>query len=243
MSFDLATLYTNALTGTGTISDIILVSVNDKKGIMPQNTTKKRGFVFDIPTEESVSLLSDVTDHYLEDNTAIHDQVSKKPRTITTGGYIGELNNVTPEALEPLEAVVDRLGLASAFIPELTNSALRAYNTAEQIYRVAKKAVTAIESAMGFEQVTRQMETYVMFRKWWEERTIFKVQTPFEYFQNAVIQSLRATQTENDKNTTYFEITFKEIRIAKTIFNSQNSIKDNGRAPTSSVETPTLTGA
>jgi hypothetical protein len=47
--------------------------------------------VFDIATDWSVELNSDITDYYVEDNTAVQDHIALKPKMVTISGYQGEL--------------------------------------------------------------------------------------------------------------------------------------------------------
>ena len=44
------------------------------------------GLVFDIRGEERMEFRSEITDHWLEDNTAIHDQISLNPEKVTLTG-------------------------------------------------------------------------------------------------------------------------------------------------------------
>jgi hypothetical protein len=51
------------------------------------------GFIFDIEGTTQHNLISDITDHYVEDNTAIQDHIALKPLTITLKNYHGEVKN------------------------------------------------------------------------------------------------------------------------------------------------------
>ena len=44
------------------------------------------GLAFDIFEEHKVELQSDITDHYVEDNTAIQDQIANRPLKFTLRG-------------------------------------------------------------------------------------------------------------------------------------------------------------
>jgi hypothetical protein len=235
---DLGSLYANAIQGSSSLADVILLSPDDKIGILPMDSVGQGGYFFHLPTEETVTFTSDVTDHYIEDNTSMQDHVAMKPRIVTTGGYIGELNNVTPKLLAPLKEVLNRLGTVTAYVPVLAVASQRAYNTAEQTYRAFLKAQRAFLMATGTDSVkkelmqTEQQKAYKQFYDWWKARTLFKVQTPYEAIENMVIMSLRVTQSESDKNSSMFELTFKEIRTAKSVFSLDNNL---GRLATQKV--------
>jgi len=234
----LATLTTTALG----LSNLILVSPQKTVGYQPQNTVTPSGvtaqqppaLLFHYEGEQSVTLESDITDHYIEDNTALQDQISLKPEMITTHGFIGELNDVAPAALAPVKAVADKLVSISGYTPALSATALLAYNTAFQLYQTAASAANSAVSAWatvtnsggnsyvgsnGLTAVANQNKQQIMFQQlygYWFNRVLFTVQTPWCVFENMAIKSLRAIQDAETNVITDFELTFKTIRIAST---------------------------
>lgn len=67
--------------------------------VRPQNPPPGiAGFLFDIPEEDQISLSADVTDHYLEDNTSVVDQIALKPEEVTVRGLVAELTSMQPNA-------------------------------------------------------------------------------------------------------------------------------------------------
>lgn len=50
------------------------------------------GFVFNIPQEEEMNLRSEITDHFVEDNTAINDEIALKPEEFTLRGIVAEVS-------------------------------------------------------------------------------------------------------------------------------------------------------
>ena len=48
-------------------------------------------FIFDIDGTVTHQLESDITDHYVEDNTAVQDHIALRPEKITLKNYQGEL--------------------------------------------------------------------------------------------------------------------------------------------------------
>lgn len=222
------------------VSDIILVNPKKDVGITAQKTADD-SFLFHIKGEEVVSLTSDVTDHFVEDNSSLQDQVSLKPETVTTAGYIGELNNVTPVPLEILKEVAERLQTLSPFVPALSSAALIAYNNAAQLYAIGNKTKDALVSAWGTingNGTAVQNEQQIAFNKfygWWKNHQLFTVQTPWCIFDDMIIMSLRATQGEDTRMITDFEITFKKMRFAKTLL-SKKKKQSSGRAAADSAD-------
>lgn len=245
-------------TAATALSNLVLVSPQNVVGYQPQQAgtltsqpalAPSPALLFHYEGENSVSLESDITDHYIEDNSAIQDQVALKPAIITVHGFIGELNNVPPVGLSFLKAIANQLTTVSAYTPQLTTTALIAYNEAFLIYQTAANAVnsavsawssltgsggenvigsTGLQSPISFTQ-TRQQTAFQQFYGYWNARTLFTVQTPWAIFQNMIIQKLRAVQDAESRMYTDFEVTFKTIRIASTSLTSALAAQVQGR--------------
>lgn len=234
----------NVTTAATGLSNLILVTPQKTVGYQPQLKPTKTGapqqqqppaLLFNYEGEQSISLQSDITDHFVEDNTAIQDQIALRPEKITTTGFIGELNDVSPRALALLKFAADKLTVISAYAPVLSVTALIAYNTAFQIYQtgsnVLNSAVASWSSLSGSGGTTtingtdidlqknqnKQQVAFQQFYGYWRDRTLFTVQTPWAIFQNMAIESLRAMQDAETRVITNFEITFKLMRFASTI--------------------------
>lgn len=238
----------NAANAAIGLSNLILVSPQSTIGYQPQNypswkndnSSQPPAILFNYEGEQTVSLSSDVTDHYIENNTAIQDQVALKPETITTSGFIGELNDVAPAALIPLQTVAEKLVAIGAYAPQISETAAIAYAKAFQLYQVgaslANSAVSSWSSLTGGgaqtvingattqqdivnqtnKSQTKQQIYFQQFYGYWKSRTLFTVQTPWAVFQDMIIQNLRAVQDAETRMITDFEITFKLMRFAST---------------------------
>lgn len=252
MAVNLSTL-APITTAASALSNLVLVSPQKVKGYQPQNGVvgskaptlpQPPSFLFDYEGEQTVSLESDITDHYIEDNTTIQDQWALKPEIVTTHGFIGELNNIAPKALQILQTAADKLTIISAYVPALSETALIAYNEAFLLYQTAASAVNSAVSAWssinssGGENVigssgllnnvfnagtgsisnnqNKQQIAFQLFYGYWNSRTLFTVQTPWAIFQNMAIQRLRAIQDAETRVISDFEITFKMMRFAST---------------------------
>ncbi len=239
---NLSTLSPITTTATA-LSNLVLVSPQKTIGYQPQNGIAKNGktsltkpaLLFHYEGEQTVTLESDITDHFVEDNTAIQDQISLKPEIISTHGFIGELNDVAPAILAPVQLLANKLVTVGAYLPSLSITALLAYNEAFQIYQVASNAAnsaiaawsaltgTGGESVVGSNGIqvqasqTKQQFYFQQFYAYWRARTLFTVQTPWAVFQNMAIKSLRAIQDAETNVITDFEVSFKMIRLASTV--------------------------
>lgn len=239
-------------TAATALSNLILVTPGSVSGYAPQNPTSADSseptlsqtdpsFKFHYEGEQSVSLQSDITDHYVENNTAVQDQISLKPVIITTQGYIGELNDVPPYGLQTAKLVAEKLTGISSYAPELSVTAQIAYNEAFFAYQIAASAINSAVSTWsslsssstaqnvigangGLTKATvqnKQQQAFTVFYGYWTSRRLFTVQTPWAVFQNMAILNLRSVQDAETNVITDFEITFKQIRVAKTAFGSK----------------------
>jgi hypothetical protein len=267
----------SSITTTATaLSNLILATPQQTVGYQPNNPPNSNGtpstaqppptFMFHYEGEQTAQMQSDITDHYIEDNTALQDQIALKPPEITTHGFIGELNNVLPPALAALQQVADKLTIVSAYTPALSASALIAFNTAVQLYQTAQNATNAAVSAWAsingtgsdgvsvitgqgtfdpaFNAQPNQNKQQLAFQQlygYWNLRTFFTIQTPWAIFENMVIKSLRSIQSEETTMISAFEITFKQLRFATTIV-SNGTVGSNqqGRSALQSANTTNL---
>lgn len=243
----------NLTTTAQAISNLILVTPNSNLGYKPQQTILPDGTVtaqdppvlFDYEGEQAGLFESDISDHYVEDNTAVQDQIALRPEIITTKGFIGELNDVAPGVLATLQAAANKLTVLNAFTPALSVTALLAYNEAFQAYQLGNLAASAGVSAWGalrgasapkfvngvaLETQTKQQAAFAKFYGYWRKRTLFTVQTPWALFQNMAIKTLRPIQDAATNTVTEFQVEFKMMRFANTISTSGLSLQFQGRA-------------
>lgn len=223
---------------------ILVTPVQNNKytPMVPTSLISNDSFLFDYEGENSTLMETDITDYYIETNSAIQDQVAIKPQIVTVQGYISELNNVVPESLSLIKTLVDKLTALSAYTPQLSISALRSYNLAVQAFNVAKNLKTTAQSVFGSpnpqgrtpeeragQPLNNQQNAYLKFKGWFENRTLFYVQTPWATIPNMIIKSLKVTQDPETRMISTFEITFKEIKFADTKTVSENTSTVQGR--------------
>lgn len=234
-------------TAATALSNLVLVSPQQTVGYQPQsqnqNAQQPPALLFHYEGEQSVDLESDITDHYVEDNTAVQDQIALKPEVINTEGFIGELNNVPPRALQLLKTLADKFTTIGAYTPGLSATAILAYNNAFLLYQVAQNAVNSSvaawssitgqdgENVIGSSGLgnafdastgsirnnqTKQQVAFQQFYGYWRSRTLFTVQTPWAVFQNMAIKRITAVQDAETKVVTSFKVSFKMVRFAST---------------------------
>lgn len=184
------------------------------------------GFLFDVKGRDEVNLQAEITDHWTENNTAIQDHIAIKPITIRVNGFVGELRtNYDPKTLQNIAANYAGKSTALAYLaPEITTQAKAVFNQMERLYGLYEKAnsveknlYAVFENTASAQTETKQQKAFQFFKNAWQARQAFQVQSPWQTFDNMYIQTLRATQDDETKYITEFEITFKQLRFANTL--------------------------
>ena len=241
------------ISSAGALGNLLLAFPQSNAGYTPQSAPVTPGitppvnpfsgllsagnaFLFNYEGEQTVYLESDITDHYIEDNSAIQDQIALRPELITTHGYVGELTDILPGINQIVQAAIQKLTLVSAFAPAFSVSAQNAINTAilaaEALASLKNSAIGALNtitpsgpnitgSAIFSPAQTNQSQAFQMFYGYWLNRTLFTIQTPWCIFQNTAIKTMRAIQDADTNVITDFEITFKVMRFTNTILGGQ----------------------
>ena len=201
----------------------------DKYVVTPANAFGLGGFVFDVDGETSINAVSEITDHFVEDNSAVQDHIATRPLTVTLGGFVGELSDVVGGDLQDVQQkAVQKLTVVSAYLPVLSTSAAfvkdvitdsksittdQAINNVNNIYATVKNLNPS---------ATKQQKAYTYFKALRDQKILVSLQTPFEYLPNMAIETLIATQGEDTNTVSTFSITLKQIRTVSTKFVSFN---------------------
>lgn len=123
---------------TSTLDIVRSLSTLEQQAIVRPNNPPPGigGFLFDIPGDEWVQLTSDITDHYVENNTSIQDQIALQPEQITVKGFVAELviGSAVPD---PNNAPSNPLPTCIPMMPPQTAGSL-----ADQLRDVASSVLT-----------------------------------------------------------------------------------------------------
>jgi len=201
--------------------------------VTPLNAFGVSGFIFDVEGETTVNLTSEITDHYLEDNSTVQDHIAIKPKKVTLKSYVGELvYNQDNSAVSAVQSVARKLTALSPYIPALTQGAQQAINARQNRFETGRglnirdalssltvnKAIdywSFVKNLVG--QQSRQQQAYAYFKALQSQKLLVSVQTPFEYMSNMAIESITAIQGEESKFISDFSVTLKEIRTASIL--------------------------
>ena len=231
---------TDIIAGAAPTQGGYLNALTKRAVIKPATAKGISGFVFDYDGETEIQLDSDVTDHYVEDNTAVQDHVSLRPRRITLHGYVAELVFRKPAGLLGL------LGSAQSGLTQL--NAYLGVNTPQMAQKIGS-AITAATSALNtlnqtvaraqniiglFSRAgaspTKQQLAYSRLEALWWSRSIVTVETPFAYFRSMIIEALSFSQDPETKTWSEISVTLKEFRTADVGTAKFDSTSFAGRA-------------
>ena len=199
--------------------------------VAPENINSEV-YIFDTRGDEEITLESDITDNYVENNSSVQDHIGLKPEMITLSGYVGELTNKPSEELKDIRTATPIIEGFNPFAPQITTSAQYLLNRTEEIFNVYKKMDRTIprleqmlKSVPVPPEVTNQQKVFGRFEELWRLRTLVTVYTPFIVMKDMAIQSVQARQEEGSAYISSFTVTFKRIRKVETLFVYSDAVK------------------
>lgn len=185
---------------------------------------------FDVIQEHSLSLQSQITDNWTENNSVINDHIANQPLVINLRGLSGELVYVpstTEGVLNTLYKTVnsvsgdtgiksDKLTIISALIPPVDNITQMAKNIITYTEASAKRYKTIIQNFLNpAVKQSRLKEIYRNLNLLREAKTALIVSTPYDTFDNMYIQSLTLRQANQDYITD-IELSLKQVNFTDT---------------------------
>lgn len=215
-----------------------LASTSGEMFLVAPEKLEKETYIFDTRGDEEITLESDITDNWVENNSTMQDHIGLKPITITLSGYVGELKN-TPRTEEQAvyETSSSLMSAATPFLPKLTTQAQYIFNRAQEVYDIYKKANRTerrIEDTLKkipvLDEASKQQQAFGKFYEMWATRHLSTVYTPFGAYESMAIEKIHAKQAEDSAYISEFSVTFKQVRIAKSIYVNKNTEKFAGRA-------------
>jgi hypothetical protein len=140
--------------------------------------------------------------------------------TISLTGKIGELVHKQQAGVTFLRAMADRLTAVGAISPSLGGKALSAISTYETVRSaydsVAKNLNSIADVFSGTAAMNSQQKALLTLKLLYDGRTLCSVETPWDTYQNMLIESFTASQDETNVMETSFTVNFKQIRYIET---------------------------
>ncbi len=191
------------------------------------------GHYFQVLEEDSISFQSQITDNYIENNTAVQDHIALNPVTITMRGYVGEVVFTPPMAFwnnltgvlegqitknDTATTATTKLAPIASLLPPVDNITQIAKNTAQYVessFNRYKKIYDQLTDKKINPITSRQEDSAKKLKSLWLNRTLVEVITPYGYYENMAIQSISLTQG-NTMTQSELSVTLKQIKYATT---------------------------
>ena len=183
------------------------------------------GFIFDIIGSEDMSIDSDITDHYLENNVAIQDHIALRPEQFTLSGYVGEIASSPVNAGTDILTQLQAFGPVSALLTTFSPQAAQVYN---RVSSIANNGQSLLNQAANLYSLfsdlstttNKQQNAFQYFYQLWQAGQLCEIETPWGIFENMAILNIRAKQNEMTRLITDFSVTFKKIRFANVLISN-----------------------
>lgn len=196
-----------------------------------QDDDNKLAIYFDVIQEHSITMTSQITDNWMENNTVINDHIANQPLVIslrglsgevvyvpsTTEGVLNTLYNAANNLSKNTAIRTDKLGVIAQLLPPVDNITQAAKNVVSYVeasFKRYKKIVTDFLSPTL--KQTRLKSIYQKLSNAWEMKTAFIVETPYSTFDNMYIQSLILRQ-DNQNFITDIGISLKQVNNTDTL--------------------------
>lgn len=192
---------------------------------------------FDVMQEHSIQLQSQITDNYIENNTAIQDHIAQSPTVVSLRGLSGEVVYTPPtKALDwtyskvntSIQKIANRSNMANTNILTDKLTVIPALlPPVDNITQIAKNAVQYVEASVNrYTKIinnftsdtikqTRLQQIYNDLSDLRAANVLFIVETPYTAFADMAIQSITLRQG-NENHITDIELTLKQINYATT---------------------------
>lgn len=195
---------------------------------------------FDTITEHSVSIQNQITDNWLENNSAVQDAIAHSPITVTLSGVSGELVYVPstndkrflrsiynainakikgePYVDEYRDYVVtDKLTVIPELLPPVDNVTQMAKNLVTQVEDNIARYEKIVKSFIrNTKDESRLQEIYRKLMYLRDNNISLVVETPFATFNSMYVQSISFTQG-NENYITNLSITLKQLNFSDIV--------------------------
>lgn len=219
---------------TDLVKDLFKDTINVGEAVVSiLGNTGIAGFKFHVPQSEQVKMESEITDHFMDNNSVLQDHIARKPVTITLNGLQGDYFYSVNRIEDALALITPTLSLVKQFLPKLRNitmqlhlkktSAKYTYNQKtgqlETKIEANKQNFNAVDMFKIFQEMYKlksaQTRAFFFFDAMWKSKALFSVETSWKRYDNMCIQNLIPIRDKN-ADITEFNITFKQISRAQT---------------------------
>lgn len=191
------------------------------------------GFRFHLPETEQITMQNDITDHFVETNSAVQDHIARHPTIVTLSGLQGEYFYSVNEIEDLLATITPTLSLVKQFLPKIAPSTQQnktqkatqenAVTQEKELIvggvEVQKRQFNAMDLFKLFQDLYKlksaQTRAYYFFEALFKSRAIMSIETSWRRLDNMVIQNVQAIRDGN-ADITEFMLTFKQLSITES---------------------------
>lgn len=199
--------------------------------IAPAGVAQIGAFAFSYQGQAEADLSNEITDHWVESNTTVQDQIGVKSNVIILSGYVSELTlqaSIAAQINAVIGTVENGLTQVDAYLgtytPGTTDAILTAItqvqNVVTQIEQAASRAAQIASFFQAGPAMNKQQAAFAELSSLRAARILFTVYTPFQVFFNMAIMDLRAVQSEKTNTMSNFTVTMKQIQLSEEISTS-----------------------
>lgn len=218
---------------SNTVEQTELDNLQNQPALLFENREGKFGNIylfkkFGSETTNSISLRSQITTHYMENNVSAQDHWAIAPIGYTLSGLVGEVMHTTKIKNQEVKQrdLIDYLkplGMISPTFDSLTQSAINEKNaiiaSLQRYEKIARKVFAEITNIQT--KTTNQQKIIEMLNKLRVNRQLVTVYTPFGVYENLAIEEVTETQN-NSKYQSNLEIRFLQWRNIETFTRKAN---------------------
>lgn len=205
--------------------------------------------IFNIIKTHRTSLNAQITDNYIENNTALQDHIAFSPITVTLSGVVAvqvltnkeaefrkqqELMGAKFEQIFGLESIAVRLNSLGFLAPQFCNVTQNAINKVQGIYSSITRYVGIAQALTNYdaaeldsvipttgEEEPKLNEAYTILSRTFYNRKACIVHTPWKTFQDMYIQNIEITQ-DDVNHIMDVSVTFKQLKFASVQYGKVN---------------------
>ena len=171
---------------------------------------------------DGINMSTDITDQFVENNTAIQDHAAIKPIILSCRGFVGEKVLIRDlAATSRLEGAIDKLRPITALLPTLSNYmqvAVAASSYVEERIKAYWRQLKDLKNIFNKNQTTsirKQTAIVNELRMLRDNRILVTVLNDFGTFPNCLIQEANIEQSETrDQSEVVVEL--KQINFVST---------------------------
>ncbi len=185
------------------------------------------GFVFDRELDLLTERTSLITDHFIEDNSAVQDHIAILPERITLKSIAGDLvffaRNTEFSDFNVFQKAAQKLTEVELFLTKLSSAEQQFRESIDDDDLVDIES-DAFDNLLNLWDLTRSLnpgrtnkeQAFIYFNSLFENRTLVAVSTPFGFRKNMAIEHISALEPEETQSIINFTIILKEFRTVST---------------------------